>query len=106
MSEENGSGSGGSCGCGGCVGVIIFILIFWAIWYGLPIGDKTWNIDIFPPRIWEMNAEPAKAVEPIKPVKPVEPVEQAEPTEPLASVGPTAVVEVEPWGSSWATSKW
>ena len=35
-------------------GFIVIVLLLWAIWFGLPIGDKTWNIDIFPPRIWEI----------------------------------------------------
>jgi len=46
-----------SLGCGGCLGIILFILVLWALWFGLPIGDKKWNIDIFPPRIWEMNSQ-------------------------------------------------
>ena len=45
--------SGGGCGC---VGLVVFILVFWAIFFGLPINEKKWNIDIFPPRIWDMNA--------------------------------------------------
>ena len=53
--SENNSSSGGGCGCGGCISIVLFILLFWAIWYGLPIGNKTWNIDIFPPRIWDMS---------------------------------------------------
>ena len=58
MSESNSGNGGGGCGCGGCVGIIIFILLFWALWFGLPVGDKTWNIDIFPPRIWEQKDMP------------------------------------------------
>ena len=53
--SDNNSGSGGT-GCG-CVSLIIFILVFWALWFGLPIGSNKWNIDIFPPRIWDMNAD-------------------------------------------------
>lgn len=53
MSE---SPSSGQIGCG-CIGWIITILVFWALWFGLPINDKKWNIDIFPPRIWDMNAQ-------------------------------------------------
>jgi len=48
MSKD--SNSGGSCGCG-CVGIIIFILVLWALFFGLPIGDKIYNIDIIPPQI-------------------------------------------------------
>jgi hypothetical protein len=59
MSESSSSsGGGGGCGCGGCVMLILFILLMWSIWFGLPVGDKTWNIDIFPPRIWEMKEMP------------------------------------------------
>lgn len=47
---------GGAGGCG-CVSLIIFILLFWAIFFGLPIGKHKWNIDIFPPRIWDMSAD-------------------------------------------------
>jgi len=54
MSDEE-----SGCGCGGCVSLIIFILLFWAVFFGLAVGGKTWNIDIFPPRIWEMK-NPAK----------------------------------------------
>jgi len=53
MSDYDGSGCG--CGCGGCVSFILFILIMWAIFVGLPIGDKTWNIDLIPPKIWEVE---------------------------------------------------
>jgi hypothetical protein len=64
MSESNSSSSsGGGCGCGGCVMLIVFILLMWSVWFGLPVGDKTWNIDIFPPRIWEMQEMPEVPVE-------------------------------------------
>jgi len=56
MKED--SDSNASCGCGGCVMFIVFILMFWAMFFGLPINEKKWNIDIFPPRIWDMNARP------------------------------------------------
>ena len=32
-------------------GIILTILMLWALCFGLPIGDKTYNIDIFPPQI-------------------------------------------------------
>lgn len=52
MSKESSS----SCGCGGCVGTVLFILVIWMLWFGLPWpGDKKYNIDIFPPRVWDMN---------------------------------------------------
>ena len=46
MSDEN--SSGGGCGC---VGLIVFILVMWALFFGLPINGKTLDIDIFPPAI-------------------------------------------------------
>lgn len=46
MSDDNSIG----CGCS-CVGIIITILVLWAVCFGLPIGDKTYDIDIFPPKI-------------------------------------------------------
>jgi len=42
--------------CCGCILWIVIILFFWTLWFGLPSEDKKWNIDIFPPRIWDMNA--------------------------------------------------
>jgi len=54
MSDE---GSGGGCSC---VGIVLFILVFWAMFIGLPIGKNRYNIDIFPPRIWEMNSGAGK----------------------------------------------
>lgn len=73
MSDSD-SGSSGGCGCGGCVMLIVFIFLVTAIGWGVPIGDKKWNIDIFPPRIWNMNKteapekdeKPASAVETTK----------------------------------------
>ena len=53
MSNE--SSSGGGCGC---LTIIIAILIFTALWFGLPTPWGKINIDIFPPAIWEMNAAP------------------------------------------------
>jgi len=73
MSDE--SSGGGGCGC---VMFILFILLFWAIWKGLPIGDKTWNIDIFPPRVWEMHEMPTGDV-PVD-VPATEPATSAEPS--------------------------
>lgn len=54
-----------SCGCGGCVTAILFFVIFWLICFGISIDGNTWNLDLFPPRLWQMNkeaAEPEKAV--------------------------------------------
>jgi hypothetical protein len=48
-----------SCGCG-CVPLIITILFLWALWFGLPTPWGKYNIDIFPPRIWEMNSGAGK----------------------------------------------
>jgi hypothetical protein len=53
MADDSGEKVG--CGCGGCVSFIFFLFILWAIFFGLPIGDRTWNIDIFPPKIWDMR---------------------------------------------------
>lgn len=41
--------------CGGCVTLIIEVLILWALWFGLPTPWGRLNIDIFPPRIWNME---------------------------------------------------
>lgn len=46
MSDD--TSSGGGCGC---VGLILFILVMWALLFGLPINNKTLDIDIFPPAI-------------------------------------------------------
>ncbi len=52
MSESSSSSSGGCS----CVGLILFILMITAIGWGLPMpGGHKYNIDIFPPRIWDMN---------------------------------------------------
>jgi len=95
MSEQN-QGHNASCGCGGCVSIILFILLFQALWFGLTIGDKKWNIDIFPPKIWEVKeAEEAEEAEEVsEPVKPVEPVE---PVEPVKSVKPVAKIADDKW---------
>lgn len=45
-------------GCG-CVPVILFILVLWTLWFGLPTPWGKYNLDIFPPRIWVME-EPGK----------------------------------------------
>lgn len=49
------SDSSGGCGC---VSLILFIFVLTALWFGLPTPWGTFNIDIFPPRIWRMD-EPA-----------------------------------------------
>ena len=42
--------------CCGCIPVVIFILFIWLMFFGLPMpGGHKYNIDIFPPRIWDMN---------------------------------------------------
>ena len=52
-------GSSGGTGCGGC---LLTILLLWALWFGLPWpGGAKYNIDIFPPRVWDMNAVEAAA---------------------------------------------
>jgi len=73
MSKSNSSGGGGGGGCG-CVCIIILIFVFWAIFFGVPIGNNKWNIDLFPPRIWNMNEQPApqEAPDTSEPVKELE----------------------------------
>lgn len=41
-------------GCG-CLTIIIGFLLFWFICFGIPVGEKTWNLDILPPRIWDAS---------------------------------------------------
>jgi hypothetical protein len=59
MGKNNNNNSNSGCGCGGCLLSLIIMLIFYlvlaSIWFGLPINGSKWNIDIFPPRIWDMN---------------------------------------------------
>jgi hypothetical protein len=50
--------NGGGCGC---VTLVIAILLFWSIFFGLTVGDKKYNIDVFPPAI---KIENIKAVVP------------------------------------------
>jgi len=48
--------SGGGCGCGSLIfSIILIVMLFW----GLPTPWGKLNLDIFPPRIWDMNAEVA-----------------------------------------------
>lgn len=35
--------------------MVITLFFFWSLFFGLPIGEHKWNIDIIPPRIWDMN---------------------------------------------------
>jgi len=80
MSDDN-SGDSGGCGCGGCVMLVIFIFMVAAIGFGVPIGVSKWNIDIFPPRIWDMN-DPAQNPElPQEKPEVVEEVEKVEEVE-------------------------
>jgi len=52
VSEDNNNGGFG------CFRLIVFIMLITALFFGLPIGKGKWNIDIFPPRIWDMNDVP------------------------------------------------
>ena len=53
MSNEK---SGGCCAGISCPAIIIAILFWWMVLVGLPTpGGHKYNIDIFPPRIWDMN---------------------------------------------------
>ena len=55
--------NGQTCGCcSGCIVIVIFILMFWALVFGLPINGKILNIDIFPPAI-NYKAAPIVEVE-------------------------------------------
>lgn len=42
----------------GCLPTILMILVLWSLWFGLPTPWGKFNIDLFPPRIWDMNAAP------------------------------------------------
>lgn len=56
MSDSDSNSGGCSCGGCSCVGIILLILVVTAIGWGLPMpGGHKYNIDIFPPRIWDMN---------------------------------------------------
>jgi hypothetical protein len=48
---------GCSCTGTGCASLIILILILTALWFGLPTPWGKLNIDIFPPRIWDMEKQ-------------------------------------------------
>lgn len=41
----------GNNGCG-CFGLIVTILVLWALWFGLPTSWGVFHIDIFPPAVW------------------------------------------------------
>jgi len=41
--------SGGGCGC---VSLVLFILLIWLLFFGLPINGVKWYLDIFPPKIY------------------------------------------------------
>jgi hypothetical protein len=58
MADDIDAPGGCSCGCGCFVIIahlVMALLVLTALWFGLPIEDKKWNIDLFPPRIWDMN---------------------------------------------------
>jgi len=38
-----------------CFGLIVFIFLTTAILFGLPTPWGKYNIDIIPPRVWEMS---------------------------------------------------
>jgi len=54
MSDTNSSGRGCSC-----TGLIVTILVLWALWFGLPTPWGTYNIDIFWPAIRRTDAPPS-----------------------------------------------
>lgn len=43
-------------GCVGCISIFVFFFLVVAIGWGVPVGKSKWNVDIFPPRIWDMKA--------------------------------------------------
>lgn len=45
-----------SSGCG-CFSFVATVLLLWAICFGLPTPWGVFNIDLLPPRIWQMKAE-------------------------------------------------
>jgi hypothetical protein len=47
-------------GCGGCLIFILFIFVFWAILFGIQIGDHKWKIGIFPPEITDISKKNKK----------------------------------------------
>jgi len=48
MSDNSSGGGGGGCGC---ISAVLFMLMIWALWFGLPVNGKSFEIDIFPPAI-------------------------------------------------------
>lgn len=48
-----------SIGCNGCgcVSLILFVFLVWSLFFGLPTPWGKINIDIFPPKIWNMDVE-------------------------------------------------
>jgi len=63
MSDEE---SKGGCGCG-CFSFILMLFTIWALFFGVSTPWGKFNIDIFPPRIWDMNEvsedDPVKVLE-------------------------------------------
>lgn len=53
------SSSENNC-CFGCATRIFGLLVFWAVFFGLPTPWGKLNIDVFPPRIWRMD-QPVEA---------------------------------------------
>jgi hypothetical protein len=50
------SGKKKGCGCG-CVSTVALFLLVWWIAVGIPVDGRKWNLDLFPPRIWDVNQE-------------------------------------------------
>ena len=66
MSSSSSSSEGGCS----CAGLVIGLLVLWALFFGLPWpGGAKYNIDIFPPRVWDMNekVKPAPVAPVVKP---------------------------------------
>jgi len=48
-----------SLNCGGCISTILLIIVITLLFFGLPTPWGKLNLDIFPPRLWDMNEEVA-----------------------------------------------
>jgi len=65
MQSESTSTKQVGCGCGGCL-VTIFAIIFAYLFICLlrgtfEVNGQKWNLDLYPPKIWNMNEEPVNA---------------------------------------------
>ena len=65
MSEESGA-SINCCGCMAAILILVAFVFFCKAWLfgGVGVGEKTWGIELIPPRIYEVS-ESAEPVEPV-----------------------------------------